>query len=267
MLAPDSFPLYPQTCIASGVSKYAVSAEHYARQNQLLAMLPAEDDERLRPYLEPVPLPMGWPVHGAGGRERYLYFITEGIVSRFYETENGASAYFAVTGRDGMIGVASFLGGNSTPSQAVVLSPGYAYRLRASLVKNEFEHGSALSHVLLCYIQTLIVQIGQSAVCNRHHSVQQQLCRWILSCLDRLPSNELAMTQEVIADMLGVRRESVTDAAGKLQAAGLIHYSRGHITVLDRPRLEAHACECYAVVKRAHDCVHQNIGNTACIPR
>jgi CRP-like cAMP-binding protein len=210
-----------------------------------------EHYERLLPDLEPVPLPLGWTVHGAGDREKYLYFLTAGIVSRFYVTESGASAESAVTGSEGVIGVASFLGGESTPSQAVVLSAGYAYRLGTNLLSNE--HDGPLPHLLLRYTQALIAQTGQIAVCNRHHSLEQRLCRWILSCLDRLPSNELTMTQELIADMLGVRRVGVTRAAGKLQRAGLIHASRGHIAVLDRPQLEAQACECYAVVKREYE--------------
>jgi CRP-like cAMP-binding protein len=212
-----------------------------------------EDYERLLPDLEPVPLPLGWTVHRAGDREQYLYFLTAGIVSRFYVMENGASAHFAITGSEGVIGVTSFLGGESTPSQAVVLNAGYAYRLGAALLKNEFERDGPLARLLLRYTQALLCQTGQIAVCNRHHTLEQQLCRWLLSSLDRVPSNELTMTQELIAHMLGVRREGVTEAAGKLQQAGLIHYSRGHIAVLDRPRLEARVCECYAVVKREYD--------------
>jgi CRP-like cAMP-binding protein len=220
---------------------------------------------RLLPNLEPVPLPLGWTVHSAGEREKYVYFLTAGIVSRIYVMENGASARLAVTGSEGVIGVASFLGGESTSSQAVVLSAGYAYRLRAGLVKNEFEHDGPLSHLLLRYMQALLCQTGQIAVCNRYHTVEQQLCRWLLLSLDRLPGNDVSMTQELIANMLGVRREGVTEAAGKLQKAGLIHYRRGHIAVLDRPRLEAQACECYAVVKREYDYLfpsENTIGNT-----
>jgi CRP-like cAMP-binding protein len=231
----------------------SAAAQHTPRQNHLLATLPLKDYERLLPHLEPVPLPLGWTVHAAGNREKHLYFLTAGIVSRSYLTENGASAEFAITGNEGMIGVASFLGGERTPSQAVVLSAGYSYRLTADLLKKEFEHDGPLPHLLLRYAQALIVQIGQIAVCNRHHSLQQRLCRWILSCLDRLPSNELTITQELIADRLGVRRVGVTTAAGKLNEAGLVRCSRGHIEVLDRPQLEAQACECYAVVKRAYD--------------
>jgi len=253
MLEQHSFRPYPETRFASRDRMYGMSAQHTPRQNQLLAALPLEDYERLLPDLEPVSLPLGWTIHGAGDREKYLYFLTAGIVSRFYVTENGASAEFAVTGSEGVIGVASFLGGESTPSQAVVLSAGFAYRLRADLLKNEFEHNGPLPQLLLRYTQALIAQAGQIAVCNRHHSLKQRLCRWILSCLDRLPSNELTMTHDLIATMLGVRREGVTEVAGKLQKAGLIHYSRGHITVLDRAALETRTCECYAVVKKEFD--------------
>jgi CRP-like cAMP-binding protein len=253
VLERQSFRSYPETRFASRDRKRALSAFHTPRQNHLLAALPLEDYERLLPHLEPVPLPLGWTVYRAGDQKNYLYFPTAGIVSRFYVTEKGQSAEFAVTGSEGVIGVTAFLGGESTPSEAVVLSAGYAYRLWADSVKNEFEHGGPLPHLLLRYTQALIAQIRQTAVCNRYHSVEQQLCRRILSGLDRLPSNELTMTQEMIADMLGVRREGVTEAAGKLQKAGLIRYSRGHIAVLDRPRLEAQACECYAVVKREYD--------------
>ena len=254
MLEQHSFQPYPRTRFESrDRKKPAVSAQHAPRQNRLLAALPREDYERLLPHLEPAPLPLGGVVYGAGDRQKYLYFLIAGIVSKRYVTANGASTQCAVTGSEGVIDVSLFLGGENTPCQTVVLSAGYAYRLEANLLKNEFEHGVALSHLLLRYTQALITQTAQTAVCNRHHSVEQQLCRWILSCLDRLPSNELAMTQERIATILGVRRESVAEAAGALQRAGLIHYSRGHIVVLDRPRLEARVCECYAVVKREYD--------------
>jgi len=233
--------------------EHAVSALHTPRQNRLLAALPVEDYERLLPELEFVPLPQGLSVHDAGDREKYLYFVTEGIVSRFYMMKDGASAESALTGREGMIGIAAFLGGESTPSQAVVLSAGHAYRVGAALLNSELKHGSPLQHILLLYTQALITQMAQTAVCNRHHSVEQQLCRWLLLCLDRLSSNRLDMTQELIANMLGVRREGVTEAARHLQAAGLIQYCRGHITVLDRPKLEQRVCECYAVVRREVD--------------
>ena len=237
-----------------------ISAQLTPRQNRLLAALPAGDYERLLPHLEPVSLPLGWTVHGAGDREKYLYFLTAGIVSRFCVTESGASKEFSVTGSEGVIGVASFLGGASTPSRAVALSASHAYRLGADLLNSEFEHDGPLPRLLLRYIQALIEQIGQIAACNRHHSLEQRLCRWILSCLDRLPSNELAMTQELLAQVLGVRREGVTEAAGRLQQAGLVQYHRGHIAVLDRPHLEAQACECYAVVKRTYDELLRAVG-------
>jgi CRP-like cAMP-binding protein len=197
-------------------------------------------------------LPAGWTIHGANALEKHLYFVTAGLVSRYYEMEDGTSVEFADAGSEGAIGIASFLGGESTPSRAVVLSAGYAYRLAADLVNEEFEHGRPLARLLLRYVQALITQTGQIAVCNRHHSLDQQLCRWLLSSLDRLSSNELVMTQELIAHMLGVRREGVTEAVGRLEKAGLIHHNRGHITLLDRPRLEARVCECYAVVKREY---------------
>jgi len=252
MLMEPSLQPFPETRFASREPKRAASPPQTPMQNQLLAALPRKDYERLLPDLESVPLPPGWSIHGPGDRENYLYFPTSGIVSRFHVLENGASAEFAVTGSEGVIGVASFLGGESTLGQAVVLSAGYAYRLRADLLKKEFEHGGRLHDVLLRYTLALIVQIGQIAACKRHHSLEQRLCRWILSCLDRLPSNELTMTQELIADMLGVRRESVTGMVGRLQDAGLIECGRRHIAVLDRPRLEARACECHAVVKREY---------------
>jgi CRP-like cAMP-binding protein len=231
----------------------AISGRHNPKQNHLLAALPAADYERLLPDLELVPLPLGWAVYEAGGQLGYLYFPTTSIVSLLYVMEDGASAEIAVTGSDGLVGIALFMGGESTPSRAVVQSAGYGYRLRASILKREFALGGKLQHLALRYTQALITQMAQTAVCNRHHSVEQQLCRWLLLSLDRLPSNELTMTQELIANMLGVRREGVTEAAGKLQADGLIHYSRGHITVLDRPRLEKRVCECYAVVKKEMD--------------
>ncbi len=231
----------------------AVSGIHNPRQNQLLAALPPADYERLLPDLELVPLPLGWAVYEAGGKLSYVYFPTSSIVSLLYVMENGSSAEIAVTGHDGLVGIALFMGGETTPSRAVVQSAGHGYRLKAAVLKKEFEQGGALQHLALRYTQALITQMAQTAVCNRHHTVEQQLCRWLLLSLDRLPSNELAMTQELIANMLGVRREGVTEAAGHLQAAGLIHYSRGHITILDRPKLEKRVCECYAVVKKEMD--------------
>ena len=229
------------------------SAGQSPRQNQLLAALPAADYERLLPHLELVPLPLGWAVYESGDAQGYVYFPTNSIVSLLYVMEDGSSAEIAVVGHEGVVGIALFMGGETTPSRAVVQSAGYGYRLRASVLKTEFGQGGDLQHLLLRYTQALITQMAQTAVCNRHHALEQQLCRWLLLSLDRLPSNELTMTQELIANMLGVRREGVTEAAGKLQAAGLIHYSRGKITVLDRPKLEARVCECYAVVKRESD--------------
>jgi CRP-like cAMP-binding protein len=252
MLEQHSFQPYPRTRFESRDRRHAVSALPAPRQNHLLAALPREDYERLLPHLEPVPLPLDWTVYGAGERQKYLYFPVAGIVSKVCGTVNGALS-LRVTGSEGVIDVSLFLGGESTPCRTAVLSAGYAYRLEMDELKNELEHNGSLLHLLLRYTQALITQTAQSAVCNRHHSVEQRLCRWILSCLDRLPSNELTMTQEHIGDMLGVRREGVTEAAGNLQRAGLIHYGRGHITVLDRLRLEARACECYAVVKREYD--------------
>jgi CRP-like cAMP-binding protein len=253
MSGRDSWSLHPQAYLGAVDSNRALAAQHTPRQNYLLAALPPDAYERVLPHLEPVLLPVGWTVHAAGDRERYLYFPTSGIVSRIYVTEAGASARLAVTGRDGVIGVASFLGGVSTTSQAVVLSAGYAYRLGAEVAKHEYAHDSPLLRLLLRYTLALVAQTAQIAVCNRHHTLEQQFCRWLLLCLDRAPGDEVPMTQELIGHMLGVRRESVTEVAGKLQRAGLIHYSRGHITVLDRPRVETHACECYAVVKREYD--------------
>ena len=244
---------FPATPSASGDRSRDQFQQHVPGQNRLLAALPREDYDRLLPDLEPFALPSGWILHSAGAREPHLYFLTEGIVSRFYVTTSGASAGFAVTGSEGIVGLASFLGGQSSPGQAVVLSAGFAFRLKAHLLNREFEHDGPLPQLLLRYTRALIAQTGQIAVCNRHHSLEQQFCRFILSCLDRLPSNELTMTQEVIAETLGVRREGVTEAAGRLQAAGIIHGRRGHIAVLDRTRLEARACECHAVIKRHYD--------------
>ena len=220
------------------------------RKNLLLAALPAADYQRLQPHLESVPLPLGGSVYEAGSRMDHVFFPTEGIISMLYVMENGQSAEIAVTGNEGLVGISLFMGGESTPSRAVVQSSGHAYRLSAKVLKQEFERGGELQHLLLRYTQALITQMTQTAVCNRHHTVDQQLCRWLLLSLDRLPSNELSMTQELIANMLGVRREGVTEAAGHLQKDGLIKYQRGKITVLDRPKLELRVCECYAVVKR-----------------
>ncbi|HYN13341.1 MAG TPA: Crp/Fnr family transcriptional regulator [Burkholderiales bacterium] len=231
----------------------AASASNTPKDNRLLAALPEENYRALLPFLEPVPLPLGMAVYESGAKQGYVYFPTSSIVSLLYVLENGSSAEIAVTGNEGLVGIALFMGGETTPSRAVVQSAGHGYRLKAALLKAEFESGGALQHLLLRYTQALITQMVQTAVCNRHHAVDQQLCRWLLLSLDRLPGNELVMTQELIANMLGVRREGVTEAAGKLQAEGLIEYSRGRITVRDRAQLEARVCECYSVVKKEYD--------------
>ncbi|OAH98897.1 Crp/Fnr family transcriptional regulator [Methylomonas methanica] len=223
------------------------------QHNHLLNALPDAEYQRLLPHLERVEMPLGEVIYESGGELRYVYFPTTCIVSLLYVMENGASAEIAVVGNDGIIGVALFMGGGGMPNRAVVQSAGHAYRLRGQLLMQEFNRYEGMLHLLLRYTQALITQMAQTAVCNRHHSVDQQLCRWLLISLDRLPSNELTMTQELIANMLGVRREGVTEAAGKLQHAGLIHYSRGRITVLDRPGLEARVCECYRVVRAESD--------------
>jgi CRP-like cAMP-binding protein len=223
------------------------------RQNHLLNALPAVEYERLLSHLERVSMPLGNVLYESGGELRHVYFPTTSIVSLLYVMENGASAEIAVVGNEGIIGVALFMGGGTMPNRAVVQSAGYAYRLRGSLMQQEFDRYGALLHLLLRYTQALITQMAQTAVCNRHHSLDQQLCRWLLLSLDRLSGNELTMTQELIANMLGVRREGVTEAAGKLQQAGLIEYRRGHIRVLNREGLEARVCECYQVVKTEFD--------------
>jgi CRP-like cAMP-binding protein len=228
-------------------------SRHTPQQNHLLAALPVVDFDRLAPHLELIPMKLGDVLYESGDRLRHVYFPTTCIVSLLYVMEDGASAEIAVVGNEGILGISLFMGGDTTPSRAIVQSAGYAYRLKAELLKSEFGRFGPTMHLLLRYTQALITQMAQTAVCNRHHSVDRQLCRWLLLSLDRLPTNELSMTQELIANMLGVRREGVTDAAGKLQNAGLIRYSRGKITVLDRPGLEALSCECYQVVKTEFD--------------
>ena len=228
-------------------------ASAHPKENHLLAALPDTSLDALLPFLEGVPLPLGEVVYESGGAQRYVYFPTTSIVSLLYVLANGSSAEIAVTGNEGVVGISLFMGGETTPSRAVVQSAGHGYRLRGDVLRKEFDGGGALQHLLLRFTQALITQMTQTAVCNRHHAVDQQLCRWLLLSLDRLPGNELVMTQELIANMLGVRREGVTEAAGKLQAEGLIRYSRGRISVLDRPQLEARVCECYAVVKKEYD--------------
>ena len=226
---------------------------HSPTQNHLLAALPAAEFARLLPHLELVPMALGEALYESGGRLQHVYFPTTSIVSLLYVLANGASAEIAIVGNEGILGISLFMGGETTPSRAVVQSAGYGYRLTAKLLKQEFNRAGPVLHLLLRYTQALITQMTQTAVCNRHHSVEQQLCRWLLLSLDRLQSPSLNMTQELIANMLGVRREGVTEAAGKLQRAGFIRYRRGRIDVLDRPGLEGTACECYAVVKREFD--------------
>ena len=223
------------------------------RQNHVLDALPQLERERLFPHLKLVSMPLGRVVYEAGAALRHIYFPTNSIVSLLYVMQDGASAEIAVVGNEGAIGVSLFMGGETTPSRAIVQSGGHAYRLTGARLKQEFSRHGEMLHVLLRYTQSLITQMAQTAVCNRHHSLEQQLCRWLLLSLDRLSGNELKMTQELIANMLGVRREGVTEAAGKLQKLGVIRYVRGKITVLDRPKLEGLSCECYAVVKRETD--------------
>src|SRR5947208_1177293 len=223
------------------------------KENRLLAAMPPDEYQQLAGSLERVSMALGKAVYESGETQGYVYFPTTSIVSLLYVLADGGSAEIAVTGREGLVGISLFMGGETTPNRAVVQSAGNGYRLHASVLKREFERGGSLQHLLLRYTQALITQMAQTAVCNRHHALEQQLCRWLLLSLDRLPANELVMTQELIANMLGVRREGVTEAAGNLQKARLINYSRGHITVLDRPKLEARVCECYAVVKREYD--------------
>jgi CRP-like cAMP-binding protein len=228
-------------------------APQIPRQNYLLDALPVGDYARLAQHLEVVAMPLGEVLYEPGARLRHVYFPTTSIVSLLYVMEDGASAEIAVVGNEGMLGISLFMGGETTPSHAVVQSAGFGVRLKAHLLKEEFARFGPMMHLLLRYTQALITQMAQTAVCNRHHSVDQQLCRWLLLSLDRLSTNELSMTQELIANMLGVRREGVTEAAGKLQDAGLIRYHRGRIKVLDRPGLEARSCECYQVVKTEFD--------------
>ena len=223
------------------------------KKNHLLAALAGDEWQRWQPLLEFVEMPLGDVLYESGKTLSHVYFPTTAIVSLLYVMENGASAEIAVVGNEGLVGVSLFMGGGSTPSRAVVQSAGQGFRLNAQAMKKEFDRGGPVLHLLLRYTQALITQMSQTAVCNRHHSLDQQLCRWLLLSLDRLEGSELVMTQELIANMLGVRREGVTEGALKLQTAGLIKYSRGRISVLDRPGLERRTCECYAVVKNEYD--------------
>jgi CRP-like cAMP-binding protein len=225
----------------------------HPRQNQLLACLPDPEWQRLQPLLELVDLPLGKVLYESGEHITHVHFPTSGIVSLLYVLDNGASAEIAVVGSEGVVGISIFMGGGSTPSRAVVQSAGEGYRLPADAIKEAFERSSPVMYLMLRYTQALITQMSQTAVCNRHHTLDQQLCRWLLLSLDRLPGNELVMTQELISNMLGVRREGVTEAALKLQNAGIIRYVRGRISVLDRPKLEQRTCECYHAVKKEYD--------------
>ena len=223
------------------------------RKNHLLSALPPEEWARWRPELEAVSMPLGQVLSESGIAMTHVYFPTTSIVSLLYVMEDGASAEIAVVGNEGMVGISLFMGGETTPSRCVVQSAGEGLRMRGQVLKNEFNRSGPVLHLLLRYTQALITQMAQTAACNRHHSLDQQLCRWLLLSLDRLPANELVMTQELIANMLGVRREGVTEAALNLQHAGLIRYQRGHITVLDREGLERRTCECYAVVRKEYE--------------
>lgn len=245
----DSHPMSRATEVKSAMEPVLGTPS----QNQLLAALPPEEWDRLRPRMELRSMPLGHVLYEPGSTMRHVYFPTSSIVSMLYVMEDGSSAEIAIVGYEGIVGISLFMGGETTSSRAVVQSAGHAYRVPGQYLKEEFFRAGPFQRLLLRYTQALITQMGQTAVCNRHHTVEQQLCRWLLMSLDRLPSNELLMTQELIANMLGVRREGVTESAGKLQKLGLIHYNRGHITVIDRPALEAHACECYEVVRKEFD--------------
>ncbi|KKO48293.1 Crp/Fnr family transcriptional regulator [Arsukibacterium sp. MJ3] len=239
--------------IHSAQPQTKTASSHQPTHNHLLNALSPEVQQRLFPHMELIEMPLGKVLYESGDVLRYVYFPTDSIVSLLYVMENGASAEIAVVGYDGLIGVALFMGGESTTSRAVVQSAGWGYRLRSQRMKDEFNRHGELLHLMLRYSQALITQMAQTAVCNRHHSIEQQLCRWLLLSLDRLHDNHLLMTQELIANMLGVRREGVTEAACRLHKHGVIDYSRGHITVTDRHKLEQLSCECYAVVKAETD--------------
>ncbi len=239
--------------------------------NHLLAALPTAEFERIVEHLSLVAMPLGEVLCESGAQLQYAYFPTSAIVSLHYVTENGASSEFAGVGNEGVLGISLFMGGNTTPSRAIVQTAGHGYRLKAALLMEEFNRtggrrAGIMQHLLLRYTQALMTQISQTAVCNRHHSVEQQLCRWLLLTLDRLPTNDLTMTQELIATMLGVRREGITEAAGHLQQAGCIRYRRGHIAVIDRKALESRVCECYAVVKKEHDRLLNDVRNRQAQP-
>ena len=227
-----------------------MSSIHNPNQNHLLAALQDAEFNRLAPHLELIPMLLGDVLYESGGKLQYVYFPTTAIISLLYMLENGGSSEIAGVGNEGVLGISLFMGGDTTPSRAVVQTSGYGYRLKSKILMDEFNLAGPVMRLLLRYTQALLTHMSQTAVCNRHHSVEQQLCRWLLLTMDRLPSNELTMTQELIANMLGVRREGVTEAAGKLQTYGFIRYRRGHITVIDRTGLEGNVCECYEVVKK-----------------
>jgi CRP-like cAMP-binding protein len=227
-----------------------MSSPHSPKQNHLLAALPAEDYERLLQDLELVPLPLGWAVYESGGKLGYVYFPTTSIVSLLYAMDNGASAEIALTGNDGLVGIALSMGGENTPTRAIVQTAGYCYRLKTTILKREFREGGHLQFLALRYTQALATQMAQTAICNRRHSVEQQLCRWLLLSLDRLPTDELKITKELVANMLGVNTASVDEAAVKLQAEKLIQYTRGHITVLHRSKMEGYVCDCYKSINQ-----------------
>jgi len=243
----------PAHCDAAPTGDLSMTPHTQPQNNALLASLPAAEWARWQPQLEWVAMPLGQVIYESGRTLSHVFFPTTSIVSLLYVMESGASAEIAVVGHEGVVGISLFMGGGSTPSRAVVQSAGEGWRLPSAAIKDEFNRSHPVMHLMLRYTQALITQMAQTAVCNRHHSLDQQLCRWLLLSLDRLPGNDLVMTQELIANMLGVRREGVTEAALKLQKQGLIRYARGHITVLDRPGLAARTCECYAVVKKEYD--------------
>lgn len=243
-----------------------MSTPHTPNENQLLAALPTAEFERLSPHLELVPMLLGEFLYESGGQLQHVYFPTTAIVSLHYVMENGASAEVAGVGNEGILGISLFMGGDTTPNSAVVQTAGYGYRLKAQLMMQEFNRAGLMMRLLLRYTQALMTQMSQTAVCNRYHSVEQQLCRLLLLTLDRMSSNELVMTQELVASMLGVRREGITEAAGKLQHAGFIRYRRGHITVIDRSGLEARVCECYDVVKKEFNRLLSDVRNRQGIP-
>jgi CRP-like cAMP-binding protein len=243
-----------------------LSIRHTPKQNQLLAALPEEILERISPHLELISMPLGEILYESGGLLQYVYFPTTCIVSLHYIMENGASSEIAGVGNEGVLGISLFMGGDTTPSLATVNTAGFAYRLKGRLMKEEFDRAGAMMHLTLLYTQALLTQIGQTSACNRHHSIEQQLCRWLLLTLDRLPTNELTLTQELIASLLGVRREGITEAAGNLQRAGYISYRRGHISVLQRSGLESKTCECYNVVKNEFKRLFCNVSVAKNIP-